>query len=399
MKRSKLKSITIKSMIILVLITAMTLHYSCEDDEPVVLLEEVSLSKTALVLDIGEVSPIIASATPENTTENLTWNSNNEQIALVQQSENGLVVGVKGVSVGSATLTAKNIDGNLIKTTDIRVIRKVKKLEFTATPIINVPSITLGFILTPLDATNQSVVWSSSDDSVATVSSNGLVTAIAVGKVDIILSTVPTTDEPQITIIKTLTVILENGVPVLEFDYCLVYGTIPQHGDYWVNAITTSGAVQNLNFEGTFTPGSFVQEENAVIPIYKLYDDVLIVNPGAKINFTMTYVNQWNIEEDASWVRSLVFIDWGNDTNFSTTGDLVAIIGEEFGDDDAPTNRLTNSFSVIVPQGATSGTVKMRVVTGDAYDVTPDNLNPCGFYNNRTQGFQDFNVTIQLINN
>ena len=42
----------------------------------------------------------------------------------------------------------------------------------------------------PSDASNKNVTWSSSDDTVATVSSNGLVTAVATGNADIIVTTV-----------------------------------------------------------------------------------------------------------------------------------------------------------------------------------------------------------------
>ena len=49
---------------------------------------------------------------------------------------------------------------------------------------------TLVATVLPSDASNKSVTWSSSDDTVATVSSNGLVTAVATGNTNIIVTTV-----------------------------------------------------------------------------------------------------------------------------------------------------------------------------------------------------------------
>ncbi len=50
--------------------------------------------------------------------------------------------------------------------------------------------LTLSTVINPVDATNQSVVWSSSDDAIATVDSSGIVKGIAEGKATITVKTV-----------------------------------------------------------------------------------------------------------------------------------------------------------------------------------------------------------------
>jgi len=114
-------------------------------------------------------------ATLVNVEGEVVWESDNESVASVD--ENGKV---KGLKLGSATISAKV--GEVVGTFDISVQRKPEITISGADEVLIEETITLKASLKNLEGT---VEWSSSDDSVATVDQNGVVTAVSVGTVTI----------------------------------------------------------------------------------------------------------------------------------------------------------------------------------------------------------------------
>ena len=150
---------------------------------PVVLVEGITLNATEQTLTVGETFALTAGVAPENATnKSLAWASSDENVATVDA--NGLVTAVKE---GTATITAKATDGsNVSASCTINVnaaIVLVEGITLNATE----QSLTVGetFALTasvaPENATNKSLAWTSSDENVATVDANGLVTAVKEG--------------------------------------------------------------------------------------------------------------------------------------------------------------------------------------------------------------------------
>lgn len=73
------------------------------------------------------------------------------------------------------------------------------------TPTVAVGNtVQLAIVVSPVDATDKSVTYTSSDDLVATVDGNGLVTGVAEGTADITV----TTNDGSFTDISTVTVTL-----------------------------------------------------------------------------------------------------------------------------------------------------------------------------------------------
>jgi uncharacterized protein YjdB len=87
-------------------------------DAATVAVNEISLNKTSLSLNIGQTEDLIATVKPDNAdNKSLTWSSSDESIATVD--ENGKVTAIKE---GSATITAKTADGsNLTATCAVNV--------------------------------------------------------------------------------------------------------------------------------------------------------------------------------------------------------------------------------------------------------------------------------------
>ncbi|GAA0087027.1 hypothetical protein UT300007_34680 [Clostridium sp. CTA-7] len=160
---------------------------------PVVKVTGVSLDKTSAELKVNETLELKATITPADATnKEVTWTSSDEKVAKVD--ENGKVV---AVGAGKATITVTTKDGNFKATAEITVkeselpVIKVTgvSLDKTSAELKVNETLELKATITPADATNKEVTWSSSDERVAKVDANGKVTAIGKGKAIITVTT------------------------------------------------------------------------------------------------------------------------------------------------------------------------------------------------------------------
>ena len=145
-----------------------------------ILTDSVSLNKTSMSLNKGGSETLTVSRSPSSVSyPTITWTSSNTGVATVDS--NGKVTAVGN---GSATITAKTTDGrNLSKTCTVTVTTPVTGVTVSpATLTLNVGgTYTLSKTISPSDASNKNVTWSTSNTGVATVDSNGKVTAVAKG--------------------------------------------------------------------------------------------------------------------------------------------------------------------------------------------------------------------------
>lgn len=123
---------------------------------------------------------------------NLTWTSSDEEVATVD--ETGLVT---AVCAGEADVTVSVADANISSTTHVKVVITPTGVE--APDSIELVtngenSKALGAKMTPEDATEVKLAYESSDENVATVDENGVVTAVADG--ECIITTYVTADVP-----------------------------------------------------------------------------------------------------------------------------------------------------------------------------------------------------------
>ncbi len=148
--------------------------------EPVVAATGVSVNPPTTTMLVNGTQYLTATVQPANATnQNVSWSSSNNSIATVDA--NGLVT---GVSAGTATITATTDDGGFTDNCTVTVeTATVAVTGVTVTPttatvnVGNTQQITA--TVQPTNATNQNVSWTSSDNSVATVGANGLVTGVA----------------------------------------------------------------------------------------------------------------------------------------------------------------------------------------------------------------------------
>lgn len=121
----------------------------------------------------------------------LEWTSSNEEIATVD--ETGMVT---AVSAGEADITAKIHDTEITAVCAITVeikadgVNAPKAMEFT----VGDEGKSLDAKITPEDATNVMLRYESSDENIATVDENGVVTPVAAGECTIKTSVVSASD-------------------------------------------------------------------------------------------------------------------------------------------------------------------------------------------------------------
>lgn len=158
----------------------------------------VTLDKEEAELKVGESLALTATLEPSdaNTGTGISWSSSDPAVATV---EDGAVTAVAG---GTATITVTTEDG-ITASCDVTVIVPVTGVTVApASGSIEVgDTLNLTATVTPSDATNPAVTWTSSDEAVATVS-GGVVTGVATGTATI----TATTEDGSYTATATVTV-------------------------------------------------------------------------------------------------------------------------------------------------------------------------------------------------
>lgn len=169
--------------IILSLLFALCLVLPAAAADPVP-VENITLEPGSAVLSVGKTLSIKAIVAPKNATaKKPEWSSSDEAIATVQNGK------VKGIAPGTATITAKATDDSGISASvEITVVQPVKKITSENAKLILAPGTTWEpeITITPADATIQKLSWTSSNDKIANVDENGEITAVSVGKCNIV---------------------------------------------------------------------------------------------------------------------------------------------------------------------------------------------------------------------
>jgi len=149
----------------------------------------VKLNKTSGTIKYGKTYQLKATVSPENATnKKVTWKSSDPKAVSV--SSKGLIKGLKANS--SAVITCTTADGKKVASCKIKVAPvavKGIKLNKTAVSIGAKKSFTLVAAISPSNATNKAVTWSSSNSKIASVDSKGVVTAKSGGTATIYAKT------------------------------------------------------------------------------------------------------------------------------------------------------------------------------------------------------------------
>lgn len=140
----------------------------------------MTLEKKSIEVEKGKTEAINAIITPENATRKaITWTSSDTNVATVT---NGVV---KGISAGTAIITATTKDGNFTDTCEVTVTQNAVTGIRISEKLIDLG---MGYkkqitaTVMPDDATDKSVEWTSENPEIATVSDNGTITGKSYGR-------------------------------------------------------------------------------------------------------------------------------------------------------------------------------------------------------------------------
>lgn len=140
----------------------------------------VTITSSQSIMQIGSTYAFKAQVLPSDAADiTVTWTSSNDAVATVDS--NGLVT---AVSSGTVTISVTTNDGNktaVVKVTVQPPAGSVSSISLDCSFIAlqNGDSVTLTANTLPDDASDSTVSWSSSDESVATVDSNGKVKVVS----------------------------------------------------------------------------------------------------------------------------------------------------------------------------------------------------------------------------
>ncbi|MBL7691868.1 MAG: HYR domain-containing protein [Flavipsychrobacter sp.] len=260
-----------------------------------------------------------------------TWSSSNTAVATVDPST-GVVTAVAG---GTATISYS------LGCTATYAITVTGPTAITGAGTV-VPGYT-----TALGNATSGGVWTSSNTSIATVSSTGVVTGVAIGNATITYSI------GSCYVTKPMAVAITYCTPAYSSaSYaCSSY-------DMYINNFSVTGASgSNLVDNGSGCNGSGYQDRRSVVTPVNF-----VQGNSYSASITVGSYYQQNVQ---AW------IDFNNNGTFESS--------EAVGGVSYFVN--TNSFSLTIPSGAALGSHTMRVRCGYYYYATPyPNMNPCSDY-------------------
>ena len=141
----------------------------------------VNLSTSELRMKIGEKQTLIATILPEGKTDGqMEWRSSDTDVAEVDAE--GVV---KAKAKGKATITVTTVDGRHTASCEIQVYQPVTSLNLNNETLTLKTGETQQLIasISPSDADNKNVIWSSENVNVASVDKEGRVTGVKSGQV------------------------------------------------------------------------------------------------------------------------------------------------------------------------------------------------------------------------
>ena len=227
--------------------------------------KSVALDKTSLkITSKNSINKLVATVTPSQANQKVAWSSSNGNIAKVDSKGR-----VTPVSNGTCKIIATTTDGtnrtaSCDVTVDVKFVTGIS-FDFNSYTITNVnqtpvfrPNIT------PSDAENKNVRWSSSNTKVATVSSSGVIKAAGNGTCKI---TATTTDGTNLSASFNITVNIK--ATKITLDKTNINLTNEKYCDKITAKIEPSEASDKVKYTSSNEKVAKVKEDGTVIAVGK----------------------------------------------------------------------------------------------------------------------------------
>ena len=171
---------------------------SCEEEVQEIIASKITLGEASVDIPVGQTIKLTVTVYPENVTDKtIVWSSSDESVATIHD---GVLTTLK---VGQTIITAAC--GDKSSTCIVNVI-PIEVDEVTLDKVeasLKVgETVNLTATVKPDDATDKTVTWSTSDDSVAIVK-DGVVAAVKVGTVTITAKAGDKTATCSVTVVPT----------------------------------------------------------------------------------------------------------------------------------------------------------------------------------------------------
>lgn len=172
------------------------------EEQPTDTVTSLTLDKYSLTLYMNEEGEqLTATVQPASFTGKIVWKSSNTDVASV--SGNGLVT---AVGPGTCIISATAGDRHVSATVSVLAARvRVTGVSFDETehkiPVRGTAKLTA--TIAPADATVKTLVWTSDDPGIASVSRTGIVTAVSVGTTKIHATSVDGNHSAEVTVTVT----------------------------------------------------------------------------------------------------------------------------------------------------------------------------------------------------
>lgn len=220
----------------------------------------IELSAKYTAINVGESITLLATITPSNASnQQLTWQSSDNDVASVS---NGIVTAKKP---GNVIITVQSTDGSNISATVSIKVNDIKTsniyLDKSSMKLFVGDKETLIATITPKNATNKDVVWTTSDANVATVA-DGVIIAKGMGTA---LISAYTTDGTNLSATCQVSIEKRNQIITWQQSFQNI-----QYGGQLVEltAITSSG----LRIK-------YKSNDESIVSIFDL-GDIVYLNPG-----------------------------------------------------------------------------------------------------------------------
>ena len=170
---------------------------------------EITIDRPSMEMLKNEIDWLAATVVPEGSTDEIVWSSSAPQI--VEVSDQGKLVALE---CGSATITATAGACKatcLVTVTELIIDVKTVKIN---KPVLNLNKGETEYLVAtviPFEATDKIVVWNSSDPSVASVNSDGKVTAEKGGYAVVTATAGGVSGECQVNVYSPVTAISLNA--------------------------------------------------------------------------------------------------------------------------------------------------------------------------------------------
>ena len=354
-----------------------------EQNNNTVSVSGVTLDKTSVSLEVGATLTLTATVSPDNATnKTITWSSSDDAIATVD--ENGKVT---AVAAGTVTITAKAGD----KTAECKVTVSAKVIAVESITFdessLSLPvgdSKTLTATVSPENADNKTVTWSSSDEAIATVDENGKVTAVTAGTATIKATandgsevfgscavTVSLVAVTSITLNKTTTKITVGGTETLSVTSVLPANATDKtytwsSSDETIATVDANGkvtavAVGTATIKATANDDSGVKDECTVtvknpVKLADAFENGAVVNVrftlanhNATVTGTYNGNNYANVSCDNTWIPEQT-------ASLSKSGNnIIAYLSNFYGDMTITFDATNNTYTITSAGGRRLG--------------------------------------------